>query len=123
MAFKCKGDWDSWTDVTFPPEDPPNDGLIVVGKEAPNGKFKGKHKKTKKKKDGKPEEVEHELSGTCKKSPDKIEFKTNEGFTYRGEITEKEFKKVKKPVIEGTRSDPRNRVKAEEEWVAVKVGV
>jgi hypothetical protein len=111
MAFKCKGDWDSWVGTTFPPSGDPNDGLLVIGQEEVNGKFKGKHKK----------DVEYNLDGECMDNPHKIHFTTTQGYTYRGDISEKEFKKKKKDVIVGTRSHTKDRKKVDEEWVAVKV--
>ena len=122
MDFKCKGDWDSWTKQTFPPTGNPNDGLLVIGKEKGNGKFKGKHKKKKKDDAGKEKDVEYDLDGQCKHDPNhEIKFKTKEGFSYFGKISEKEIDGKKKDVAEGTRSISKDRKKTDEDWVAVKV--
>ena len=122
MNFKCKGDWESWVGQKFPPTGDPNDGLLVIGKEEVNGKFKGKHKKKKKDDDGKPKDVEYDLDGQCEHDPaHKIKFDTKESFSYRGDISEKEFKGKKVDVAEGKRSNSKDRKKTDEDWVAVKV--
>ena len=113
---RCKGDWDSWVGVTFPPTRPNNDGRLVIGQEQANGKFKGKHKKAQ----------EFDVDGLCKKSPDHIEFTTGEGFSYHGEITSKQFEGTLVDVAEGKRrsssGDFKGRKKPpDDDWVAVKV--
>jgi hypothetical protein len=107
MSLKCKGDWDSWVGVSYPPTVPRNDGKLVIGA----GKsFKGKHKKTR----------QYDLKGSCKESPHHIDFKTDEGYRYYGDIVEINGELW---VTNGTRTTAK--VKATEkmdddEWVAVK---
>jgi hypothetical protein len=119
MAFKCKGDWDSWVTQKFPPSGEPNDGSLAIGAESVTGKFKGKHKKKPKPEDP---EVEFDLDGDCDQLlGHHIEFTTSEGFKYEGDISEKMFQGNRKDVAEGTRKRGRGEEVDSDDWVAVKV--
>ena len=112
MAFKCKGNWNSWVNQPYPPPDPdaPNDGKFEIGTVGANGKFKGKHKKG---------SEEHDLDGECiQTSKHHIEFTTTEGYTYSGDI---EGDWVRHGTRSGGKLKRSKKVLDDDDWVAVKV--